>query len=573
MNRVRRIAAVAAALLALLLASRARATGDEYAGTIVALQPFRESSTAVLAHGAPRQAALVDLHPATNAWFILTLVDAQGKRSDFHLENGDSRAQRLRLDSLGGGAIEIAANGRTTRCAPWLGGAASELQRAGRSPLPFAPICEGRLYVRNTVRGDRTQLEATAQFLRDHVWGGEKIVGFVRKEFFADTYAEHAQTAGAPASAALADPAGAPPPAPVHPEDATRAIVPGTLGIDLSEANRGLLPGHWYAARGVPGVYVSTIEPGALAEPPAPVHRLPWRPDAKEADALVYLVAFDLSRFDLGFVLGTDHPRLGWSARVPDDARDPSLPGPDGIDTAAPLARTGMMSPRLAPRAVATFAGGFKREHGAFRYGALAQRNHGSHYGFVEQGVAFSRLAPGLATIYVLDDGSVDMKTWTERDDALLARLRDARQNGVALVEPDRASGVPMPGALVDRWGAGNWSGSDEGKMRTLRAGACLVENGTARHLVYGYFSTATPRTMAEVFRAYGCRYAMHLDMNALEHTYLALYTGEGARIAVQHLVRGMSVLDKHAGGELAPRFLAAPDNRDFFYVLRREPQ
>ena len=170
--------------------------------------------------------------------------------------------------------------------------------------------------------------------------------------------------------------------------------------------------------------------------------------------------------------------------------------------------------------------------------------------------------------MYALIDGTVGMKTWTEADNALLPRLRDARQIGVALVEQDSA-GAPAVGALVDQWGPGNWSGSAQGQLRALRAGACLLPS-SGRYLVYGYFSAATPPTMARVFQAYGCRYAMHLDMNALEHTYLAIYTRQGQRMAVQHLVKGMSVLDKQSGAELLPRFLGFADNRDFFYLLRR---
>jgi len=76
---------------------------------------------------------------------------------------------------------------------------------------------------------------------------------------------------------------------------------------------------------------------------------------------------------------------------------------------------------------------------------------------------------------------------------------------------------------------------------------------------------------MARVFLAYGCRYAMHLDMNALEHTYLALYPRSGAQLAVEHLVPGMAVLDKSLGTTLMPRFLSFPDDRDFFYLTRRK--
>ena len=41
----------------------------------------------------------------------------------------------------------------------------------------------------------------------------------------------------------------------------------------------------------------------------------------------------------------------------------------------------------------------------------------------------------------------------------------------------------------------------------------------------------------------------------------------------VDHLVKGMSEVDKSATGELVPRFLGYPDNRDFFYLMRRNPK
>jgi hypothetical protein len=250
--------------------------------------------------------------------------------------------------------------------------------------------------------------------------------------------------------------------------------------------------------------------------------------------------------------------------------RDVDLPGPDGFDSAAPLVRIGMVRPALLERVVATFTGGFKREHGAFNHGALAAANHGSHYGFAEQGVVFSRLQPGLATLLVRPDGTVEMGTWRAEDANRVDTLRHARQNGVPLVEPG-PGGTPVAGRLVEDWGGGNWSGSPDERLRTLRAGACIVAHEGQRFLVYGYFSSATPRAMARVFIAYGCSYAMHLDMNALEHTYLALYPRSGAQLGVEHLVPGMAVLDKSSGATLLPRFLGFADDRDFFYLMRRK--
>jgi hypothetical protein len=81
---------------------------------------------------------------------------------------------------------------------------------------------------------------------------------------------------------------------------------------------------------------------------------------------------------------------------------------------------------------------------------------------------------------------------------------------------------------LVSRWGEGNWSGSAGENLRTLRAGAALQEVQGKRFLVYAVFTSATPSAMARVLQAYRCSYAMLLDMNALEHTYLALYRREG---------------------------------------------
>jgi hypothetical protein len=346
---------------------------------------------------------------------------------------------------------------------------------------------------------------------------------------------------------------------------------------------RGRVPtafavGQWLPTPDLPGVYVSLLVPEAIA--PEILRGARDRAnalDARESAALVYAVAFDLERFDLGFSLGTDHPGVGWSPRPPDSVRRASLPGPDGIGTVRPLIPTGLIPPEDRARTVATFAGGFKRYHGAFKYGALALRNHGSHYGFVQEGVVLSKLQPGLSTLYVLRNGTVGMHAWAEDDDRRLSDIRYARQNGVPLVEWDATAGVPVPGALVNQWGAGNWSGSAEGALRTVRAGACLQETADNRHLIYAYFSNATPSAMARVFQAYGCRHAMLLDMNAPILTYLAIYAGAGAGdgdgdgFQVQYLVQAMAEAEQKVDGHPVPRFLVMPDNRDFFYLMRRE--
>jgi hypothetical protein len=548
--------AIAAGWLALasLLPASVVAAGDD---AFIALQASRRVERVALP-GPPaeeREAVLTQLAPAANAWLLLSLPapDGGGTRS-FHLENADPQRQRVALDPAAPGMLLITRDGVAVRCAVWPDNA---LTKAASARLSYVPLCDGRLYLRNAVPGNRSALEATTEFLRDRVWHGEQIIGFVKREFYRDAFAERA--ASTPTANAGATPPGAPPSARQRDGERRPAIVATGLGIDLVPPSGALLPGRWYGAAGLDGVWVSAAPPGALAAGLDPI----------ESEALAYLVAFDLADFDLGFALGTEHPRLGWSARVPPDQRD-DLHGPDGFDSAAPLVRTGMLNPSLLERVVATFTGGFKREHGAFGHGALAKANRGSHYGFVEQGVVFSRLQVGLATLLVRNDGTVEMGTWRVEDASRVGTLRHARQNGVPLVETGSA-GVPVPGRLVENWGGGNWSGSPDEQLRTLRAGACIMAHEGRRFLVYGYFSSATPRAMARVFIAYGCSYAMHLDMNALEHTYLALYPRSGARLGVEHLVPDMAVLDKSLGTTLLPRFLGFPDDRDFFFVTRRE--
>jgi hypothetical protein len=365
-----------------------------------------------------------------------------------------------------------------------------------------------------------------------------------------------------------------PEPALMDSTQANRLVKPVDLDIDIESSRPdGMVPGSWYAAKGNKGIYVSVVEPRAIA----PHIRISYANlvrelDSVEAGQLVYLLAFDLSRFDLRYSLGTDHPRVNWSDRVLVSSKDESLPGPDGIGNIAPLVSTGLIDPMDAGRTVAAFTGGFKRFHGAFRSGPRAQRNRGTHYGFLQQGVLFSTLQPGLATIYVLNNGWVDMKSWTAEDDRLLPIVSNARQNGVPLIASfDPASRMSVPGPDVNRWADGNWSGSAESKLRTLRAGAALQEFGGRRFLIYAFFWNATPSAMTRVFQAYQCRYAMLLDMNALVHTYAAVYRREGDQLSIQHLIKGMDVVDLTVKGKYIPRFLGYPDDRDFFYLTEKE--
>ena len=558
--------------------SEAVTTGDQK--NIIGFQSYRQSSAIQIKDESGKEgtATLIQLNPSCNDWYVIQLSWQDGVTGDYHLENNFPQSQKLLLDQRQPAGIMISQTGKQWLCQLWGAGVKESLKAAKTFPSPYAPLCGGRVYLRNSAKGHQTTIEKTTQFLRTEIPAGDAIVNIIRDTFFSDVYREEAETAERKKSASSGSTPGKtivrPQNAHIDPDQADEVIESSHLGIDVQEPiSEGITPGYWYPAKDNPGIYVSLITPGLIAREVLQSHKTSVNTlDQVESDALVYLIAFDLEHFDLKFSLGTNHPGVGWSDRTAAQMRDPSLPGPDGFGRIAPLVSTGLVNPMEAGRAVATFVGGFKRTHGAFRWGALAAKNHGSHYGFIEAGVVFSKLQPGLSTIYVLRNGRVNMKTWTEEDNRLLPEICYARQNGVPIISGyDATAKLSIPGALVNRWGEGNWSGSADERLRTMRAGAALQEMEGKRFLIYAVFTGATPSAMARVFQAYGCIYAMHLDMNALELTYLAVYKRKAGNLYVQHLIQGMSQSDVSKKGQYFPRFLELPDNRDFFTVLQKE--
>ena len=91
-------------------------------------------------------------------------------------------------------------------------------------------------------------------------------------------------------------------------------VKPIDLGIDLQDASPdGMLMGTWYAVKDNPGIYVSVVVPGGIApEILRSYSNVVSGLDRVEAGELVYLVAFNLDRFDLKYALGTEHPKVNW---------------------------------------------------------------------------------------------------------------------------------------------------------------------------------------------------------------------------------------------------------------------
>lgn len=321
-----------------LLLSAGRADAPR---TIIDLQPFRQSNSIHVRSQAGRNgtATLINLNPTINAWYLLKITWDGSAEAAYHFENPNSRDAKLLLDEKFPAGLVIAEGSARHTCE--LFGGALETARASSSI--YAPLCDGRIYLRNPVVGHRTSLESATEFLRDHVWGGEKIIALghtVLGEAHRETGSVRAEHEGPIGP----NPAGFPLPARIDSGAANELLSSNNMGIELEHPQpRGLAPGFWYAASGNPGVYVSILRPDLISPQILSSYKTRVNPlDGAEASALCYLIAFDLDRFALGYALGTDHPRLGWSEHMLAKMRDPNLPGPDGIDRIAPLVSNGL---------------------------------------------------------------------------------------------------------------------------------------------------------------------------------------------------------------------------------------
>lgn len=543
--------------------------------TIIDLQGERQTFQLRLSgKQEPAEVNLISLNPRVNAWYLLKIQwDAQ-RIEWFHLDNPDPQSVWLELNPTYRGGIWFrSSKGTGSGCELWGRSSGHPLKTASEANAPFVGLCKGAIYLRNRIEGYRTTKEWVTEFLRAQVWGGESITNLVKETVFKDSYLITSDSKVKRPSSEGEVASQGPRPAQLNHAFRGMQMPAEELGIPVLGLSEGAMElGRWYRSQLRDGVYVSMIEPRAIdTEILKSYSSYVKGLDAVEMEAVAYLVAFDMSQLEMGFALGTDHPAVGWSERVLPEVKDNSLKGPDGFETADPVVRTGLLPPYLNDRLIGIFTGGFKRDHGAFRWGELSRKNFGSHYGFMENGVVLSSLQPGLSSLLIFNDGHVELKTWKAADQARVQDLRFARQNGVPVIEWDEAKRQGVPGQYVSNWTLGNWSGSQDKKFRTLRAGVCQQNHQDKTFVIYGYFSSMTPSAMARVFQAYDCSYAMHLDMNALEHTYMTLYgRGKGTEVFPQHLIKGMKVLDERFKGNV-PRYIGYPDNRDFFYFLQKK--
>lgn len=246
-------------------------------------------------------------------------------------------------------------------------------------------------------------------------------------------------------------------------------------------------------------------------------------PDLKRPYVSVGVVAFDLNRTKLHFLLGFDEPR-------------PTLPV-----TNARLNRTGRIPSEdaKAKRLLAAFNGGFKAQHGNF--------------GVMISNTVLLPPRDGFATVALQKDGGVRIGAWG-RDVSANGDYAAWRQNGPPILENGKIN--PLTNVMT----AANWGAALDGTVAVWRSALGIDKNNKVLYFAAG--DGVILPTMADALLAAGADDAMQLDINNYWVHFTAVRDTAG-KLNPEPLFDSMKPQDPN-------RFLNAY-SRDFFYVTVRE--
>lgn len=241
------------------------------------------------------------------------------------------------------------------------------------------------------------------------------------------------------------------------------------------------------------------------------------QPDPERPFAVVGIVAFDLNRTRLNFVLGTQEPGMEGGPRG------------TGLIPAETMAGGNLL---------ATFNGGFKATHG--------------NYGAMSGGVTALPAIDGLGTVAFYQDGSVRIGEWG-MDIVPSERLVAWRQNAPLVVQSGEMTEAAERNSIVD------WSGSIDGAVVTWRSGLGLSFD--RQTLYYFAGSSLNMPSLGRAMLAARVYQGMLLDINPYWVHFTAIRPmGDGS---VRPLADPLFPEDMK---NHADRFLQA-SARDFFYV------
>jgi hypothetical protein len=243
------------------------------------------------------------------------------------------------------------------------------------------------------------------------------------------------------------------------------------------------------------------------------------QPDPRRSYTVVAVVATDLTRSRLHFVLGTHEPAL------------PGGPRGDGWIREAD---------RRGGRLLAAFNGAFRAANGGF--GAMADGR-----------VALPPME-GMATVAIYRGGEVRIGSWGEQ-------IVDApdlvawRQNCRLIIDGGQISPLVYNDSIVD------WGGTIENEIVTWRSALGL---GNGRNVLYYFAGPALSMTaLAEAMHAAGVEHGMLLDINSYWVVFTAIHeSGDG--LIAEPLIPDRMTAD-------VDRYLRQSP-RDFFYLTSAGP-
>lgn len=262
---------------------------------------------------------------------------------------------------------------------------------------------------------------------------------------------------------------------------------------------------------GVWSEYISNASGQVLA------YRTFLQPDPERPYAVVGIVAFNLKKTRLNFVLGTDEPYGG----------GPRRPGKIPDDDLAPN------------RLLATFNGGFQATHG--------------QYGAMSDGIVALPLKEGIGTIAIWKTGSIDIGAWGKhfRESNEMVAFR---QNCPLVIE----DGAVNP--LVNQNRVQDWGGTVDGHIVTWRSAVAINRERTVLYYIAG--SKLNMPIMAKTLLAIGAHQAVQLDINESWVHFVAVRAKEKNLTVEPLFTQGMT---------FRPDRYLTPYSRDFFYVTARD--
>jgi hypothetical protein len=242
------------------------------------------------------------------------------------------------------------------------------------------------------------------------------------------------------------------------------------------------------------------------------------QPDPKRPYTLVAVVAFDLTRTKLNFIMGFDEPSV----------KD----GPKGTG----LIPEGDAKPGIL---LATFNGAFKAQHG--------------EYGAMSEGVVAIQPRKGIAMVAMYKDGTVKIGEYG-KEILSLDNTVAWRQNCSLIIE----NGQLNP--LVNNDSAEYWGANLHGETVTWRSGIGISADG--KTLYYFAGPNMMMPVLASAMEAVGVQNGMQLDINNYWVHFTAIKDQGGKNIPDPLFPDDM----KADVGRYLTRY-----PRDFFYVALKE--